>query len=94
MKLFLKHPRTGLPDVMGTLTVVVVIAAALKFLLDGVSLAVHGHTITFGHVDSLTYGSLTGPVLGAHGYLNSRDNTVNSLAGTTMVDNPDREEGN
>lgn len=87
---FLKHPRTGLPDVMATMTMVVVIASAIKFLLDGVSLVINGHTISFGHADSMSYGTLLTPVLGAHSFVNTRPNTMSPIRdGSQEVDNPD-----
>lgn len=70
---FLNHPETGKPDLMVTLTTVVTIAAVIKFILDGVSMVINGHTISFGHVDSMTYGSVLAPVLGAHSFIHSND---------------------
>lgn len=65
---FIKHP--GNTTLMTNLLVILSVAAALKFILDGVSLVINGHTITFGHSDSMSYASLLGPAYGAHGYMN------------------------
>lgn len=78
--MFLKHPRTGLPDVMLTLSTVVVLAASVKFLLEGINLTIFGHMVNFGHADAMTYGTLLTPVLGAHGYTMTRPNTANPIA--------------
>lgn len=67
--LFLKHPETSKPDLMTTLLTVVTYAAVLKFVLDGVTLVVSGHSISFGHMDPIAYGTLLAPVLSLHGWL-------------------------
>lgn len=65
MKLrYLKHPRTGRPDMMITLSTIAVVSASLKFLFDGSALVE-----LFGHCDSTTYAAFLGPILGAHGFL-------------------------
>lgn len=78
--MLIKHPRTGLPDVMLTMTVVTVVTAAAKFLLDGATANILGHVINFGHVDPSAYGMFLAPVLGAHGYTMTRPNTMSPLA--------------
>ena len=40
-----------------------------RFVLDGMSLTILGQNITFGHVDSLTYAAILGPILASHGYV-------------------------
>lgn len=62
----INHPTRGTPDVMVTLALLVTLAATLRFILDGVSLTIAGHTLAFGHIDSMTYGALLTPVLGGH----------------------------
>lgn len=84
MRLWIRHPKSNKPDMMVTLVVVAVLAAVFKFLTDGISVTVGSHIINFGHVDSMAYGSLLAPVLGAHGYLDSRPKEVEE-----RVDNPD-----
>lgn len=85
MTLFLKHPRTGVPDVMLTLSVLAVVAASIKFFLDGVDFSVLGHHFVAGHSDPMSYGSFLTPVLASHAYTNTRPNTNTTIA----VDNPD-----
>ena len=67
---------------MVTLATIVTLSAVFRFLLDGVSLVVCGHSMSFGHVDSLTYGSILTPVLGSHVFSESRQQP-------RKVDNPD-----
>lgn len=57
------------------LSVMVVIAATVKFLFEGGSITI------FGHADALTYGLLLTPVLGAHSYVHTQV--------TKGMDNPD-----
>ena len=66
---YLKQPKSGEYDPMLTMSVLAVTAAILKFILEGVTFVFSGHKISFGHVDSLTYGALLTPILGAHGYM-------------------------
>lgn len=54
------------------LSAIVVIAAAVKFLLDGVTFSVNGHPMDLGHLDSMTYATFLTPVLGAHGWVLGR----------------------
>lgn len=70
---WLKHPGSGNADVMTTLLVMVTLAAAVKFLLDGVSVNVNGYVIAIGHMDSLSYGAILAPVFGAHGFISTRN---------------------
>ena len=86
-----KHPRTGLQDPMLTITVITVGIAGLKFLFEGITLQIFGHTLNLGQTDPLAYGSLLTPILGAHSWQNTRPNTMNSihLRGTGNVDSPD-----
>ncbi len=87
---FIKQPKSGMPDVMVTLSVVAVFAAVLKFLLEGVTIVVYGHSIDFGHADSLTYGALLAPVLGAHGWVDTMSkNPPPPPSNYVKVDNPD-----
>lgn len=64
-----RHPSTGQVDVILSLVVFVVVICGLKFLLDGVSIQIFGHMVSFGHVDSMSYGTMLAPTLGAHGYI-------------------------
>lgn len=61
----------GSSNLMTTITVVTVLAAVARFLLDGVILTLGTHVFNFGHVDSLTYTAILAPVLGAHGWIQS-----------------------
>lgn len=70
---FFKHPKTGIEDPMMTMSVVACSVCLLKFLLDGLGGSVGGLSLSFGHVDPLAYGSLLAPILGAHGYISTRD---------------------
>lgn len=81
---FLKHPKTGAPDLMTTAIVIAVLVASFKFLLDGLSINIAGHTITFGHLEALAYGSFLTPILGAHSYIDTRKTDK------PKVDNPDK----
>lgn len=74
MKLrYLINPKKGIQDPILTLSYIAVFAATAKFLLDGVTLTLHGQTIDFGHMDSLSYGTLLAPILGAHGYMSVKE---------------------
>ena len=66
---FLKHPSTGIEDPMMTLSVIAALACVVKFLADGVTFTLYGHTMNLGHADSMAYGALLTPILGAHGYI-------------------------
>lgn len=66
------NPSSNKPDPMLTMSVLVVTAASLKFLLEGVSTTVNGTAISFGHVDAAVYAALLTPVLGIHGYLKGK----------------------
>lgn len=77
------HPNTGRKDPILSLSAFCIIVCSLKFFLDGVVIHLMGHSVAFGHVDALSYGSLLTPVLGAHGYTAVRGEAVNK------VDNPD-----
>ena len=79
-----KHKDSEEVDVILSLVVFAVIIAGLKFLLDGVSVTIFGHLVNFGHTDSLSYGSMLTPILGAHGYISGQPT---KSAG--KVDNPD-----
>lgn len=75
MKLpFIVHPDTKQRDPMLTMSILVILAATGKFLLEGISMTVLGHMINFGHADAGLYGALLVPVLGAHGYLHAKRN--------------------
>ena len=80
----LNHPTTGKPDILATAVAFVVVIAGLRFALDGLNINIFGHLISIGHTDSLSYGSLLSPVLGAHGYVSTRPSQSIS-----RVDNPD-----
>jgi hypothetical protein len=87
---WLHHPDKG-PDVMTTLLAIVTIASAVKFLLDGVSLVINGHTVTFGHSDSMSYASILGPVFGGHAYMSGSGNTPETPDSSEIPDNVDEE---
>jgi hypothetical protein len=89
MKLFLTHPRTKQEDPMLTLTCIVVIIAAIKFLFEGVDITIAGHVFSFGHADGGTYATVLTPVLGAHGYMNTRIPDAPVPDFSRVVDNPD-----
>ena len=86
-----QHPTTGEVDVILSLVVFVVVICGLKFLLDGVSLQIFGHLINFGHVDSMSYGTMLAPTLGAHGYIATKG-VAPSPTYNNQVDNPDEQE--
>lgn len=77
------NPSSNKSDPMLTMSVLVVSVAALKFLLEGVTMTVGGHAVNFGHVDAMVYGALLTPVLGVHGYLKGKKSDAQK------VDNPD-----
>lgn len=83
-----KHPTTGQVDVILSLVVFVVVICGLKFLFDGVSIHVFGHLVSFGHVDSMSYGTMLAPTLGAHGYITTKG-AAPSPTYNNQVDNPD-----
>lgn len=70
-------------DVILTLSVVATIAAVVKFLMDGVTIQLMGHSIDFGHMDSMSYATLLAPILGAHSWQSTR------ASKQQKVDNPD-----
>ncbi len=82
-----KHPHTRQTDVLLSLVVFVVIICGIKFLFDGATIQIFGHLINFGHVDSMSYGTMLAPMLGAHGYVATKPNPVNTYNG--QVDSPD-----
>lgn len=84
----IKNPTTGKPDIILTLSALACSAAIVKFLLEGVTLQVSGHVVDFGHVDSLTYGTLLAPILGAHSWTTTKTNNRTSLK-ERKTDNPD-----
>lgn len=57
---------------MRSAMIFIVVACALKFLGDGVTLIISGYTLYLGHVDSMTYAAILTPVLGAHGWVVTR----------------------
>ncbi len=69
-------------SVMEKLTTLVVVVAAIKFLFEG------GSVHVFGHADASTYATFLAPVLGAHGYIRTR-NKSEPKPGKRNVDNPD-----
>jgi len=82
---WIHHPNKG-PDVMTTLLVIVTVASAIKFLLDGISLVINGHTVSFGHSDSMSYASILGPTYGAHSYMSG---SGSSNVQSEIPDDPD-----
>lgn len=69
---FINDPSTGKPDEMVTLTTLVTLAATGRFLLDGITVDIMGHLLTFNHVDSTTYLAFLAPIIGAHGYIKGK----------------------
>jgi|SRR5579859_4495289 len=89
-KLLSTHDKnSGKTDVILTLVVLAVMSAVIKFLLDGVTIDIFGHIINFGHTDSVSYGTMLSPILGAHGYMSGRGSNISTLS---RVDNPDEGE--
>lgn len=86
-----KHPTTGQTDVLLSLVVFVVIICGLKFLMDGATIQIFGHMISFGHVDSMSYGTMLAPMLGAHGYVTTKPNPVNTSY-NGQVDSPESDQ--
>lgn len=69
---FINDPKTGQPDELVTLTTLVTLAAVGRFLVDGVTIQVFGHTMQFGHVDPMTYLAFLSPIVGTHGYIKGK----------------------
>lgn len=63
----------------------IVIAAGIKFLLDGVTITVLKYSMDMGHLDPLAYAAILTPVCGAHGVREF----VSAKAYKQEVDNPD-----
>lgn len=57
-----------------TMALIVVVTCALRFLLDGITLTLFGHSLSIGHTDPLAYGAILTPILAAHGYVRVRIN--------------------
>jgi hypothetical protein len=57
------------------LSVLVVFVCCFRFLFDGITLTFGQYTLSLGHVDSLAYGAILTPILGAHGYIRTKLNT-------------------
>lgn len=79
MNIFIKDPTTGQPSEMITLTVVVTSAVVFRFLVDGMTLEVFGHHLTFTKLDASVYIALLAPMLGSHAFIKGKgvDNAVN-----------------
>lgn len=73
---------------MDTLTTLVTIICAVRFLLDGVSASFFGHTFALGHMDPLAYGSFLTPVFAAHGYIQVKTLTQGSTSDDITKNNP------
>lgn len=84
-----KHPSTGKPDSILTLTCFVVIACTLKFVLEGVAVHLFGGSFTLGHADAATYMAVLTPVMGAHGFREYNSFKPQSYAEPCKVDDPD-----
>lgn len=87
MKTTLQNLLSGKSDIVAVLTTIVVLSATWRFLFDGVTLELFGHSLTVGHMDPMAYGSLLTPILGAHAYSHVRGK--NGLSRRGRVDNPD-----
>lgn len=71
---FINNPDTGKPDEMVTITILSVGAVLTRFLFDGITVSMYGHSFTFGHVDAMVYASILAPILGTHGFItNNKD---------------------
>jgi hypothetical protein len=70
--LWIKHPDTGKLDPVLTLSAMTVLICGIKFLLDGASITMSGHSISLGHVDPLAYGAFLTPVLAMHSWLGNK----------------------
>ena len=79
----LVNAKTNKEDVMLTLVFYVVIIAGIKFLLDGVEFTFQGHLVNLGHTDGGVYAAFLTPILGAHGYIDSKVQHLQQ-----KVDNP------
>ncbi len=89
MKLrFLKHPITGKPDALLTMSCAVVGVCAAKFMMEGVVLELFGHSLSLGHADAMSYAAMLTPILGAHGASEYKRVKPNN-EGSSQVDNPD-----
>lgn len=74
MKYFLTDPETNRPSELVTLTVIVTLAAVIRFLFDGVAIKLFDHSLTISHVDASVYLAFLTPVLGLHGYVKRKSN--------------------
>jgi len=66
---FLNNPDTGKPDETVTIAIFVSLAVVFRFLVDGMTLNLFGHLITFSKLDATVYISLLGPALASHSYV-------------------------
>ena len=58
------------------LSLMVVSACTIRFLIDGISFFAFGHIVNLPHTDPMAYGAILAPVLGAHGYIHGKLNAV------------------
>lgn len=92
MKLrFLLHPETKQPDALLTMSCLVVLMCATKFIFEGVELHLFSHVISFGHADAASYAAMLTPVLGAHGASEYKRIANRLPRPTAEVDNPDEQ---
>lgn len=82
-----KHPGTDQNDYVTTTTCAVMLICAIKFFLEGISISLGGHTLSFGHGDASTYAAILTPILGAHGVKEFRRDRQPKH--TPKPDNPD-----
>lgn len=82
------HPTTGKRDVLVTVTILICCVCAAKFLFEGISFTLFGHIISLGHADSMSYGAMLGPTLGAHGAVEF-NRVSNQDPNQPRVDDPD-----
>jgi len=66
MNLWLKHPRSGEPDTMLTLSTLSTLTVLVKFLLNDVVLNILGNTYKLGTVDAGVIAAILTPTLGAY----------------------------
>jgi len=86
MPRMLTNSKTNKQDVMLTLVFYAVIVAGIKFIMEGVSFSVMGHVLNLGHTDAATYAAFLTPILGTHGFIDSK---TPHLTQPPKVDDPD-----
>jgi len=70
--IFIKNPDTGKPDETATIAFMVACAVIFRFLVDGNTFVLFGHTFGFVKMDAAIYLALLGPSLSAHAYIKGK----------------------